>query len=142
MKVADAMRRGLDPVSPLSLVENAARRMRDGNCGALAVAEGNRLVGIITDRDIVLRGVAEGKEGFLSRVSDFMTRDVIHCHADDDLADAVERLQALGVQRMPVLNDAGHYAGMLTMARARVVLDSELPAASIRDDAGLRITVQ
>ena len=85
MRVADAMSRDVHLANPDQSLMEAAKMMADCDCGALPVGENDRLVGMITDRDIVVRALARGKDG-QSKIRDVMSHDVKYCFDDDDLA--------------------------------------------------------
>lgn len=115
MLVADVMTRRAETVGPDDSLAAAARRMRDLGIGALAVLDGERLVGLVTDRDIVVRGVAAGGDPAAIPVRRAMTAHVLECREDDDLAIAAVRMQAAAVRRLVVLDAAGGLAGILSI---------------------------
>src|SRR5690606_26560785 len=82
MLVKDTMSRAVKTVSPETTIKEAARIMADADLGALPVAAGDHLAGMVTDRDIVVRGVAIGK-GLETTVGEVMTHDVLYCHEDE-----------------------------------------------------------
>src|SRR6185436_12227971 len=85
--------------------------------GFLPVRQNDRLVGMITDRDIAVRAVACGAPP-LARVGEFMTDDVKYCYADDDLDDVLDNMADLKVRRLPVLNDDKRLVGVLSLSDA------------------------
>ncbi len=98
----------------MSLVE-AAKKMRDGDFGILPVGEADRLVGMITDRDIAVRAVAEGKDPFMSKVGEVMTNKVLYCFEDQDVNEVVKNLGDNQVRRLPVLNRQKRLVGILSL---------------------------
>ena len=104
MKVSEAMTREVEIIDPNAAVGEAARRMRDDNVGALPVGENDRLIGIVTDRDIVVRGVADNRLGGTTAVRDVMSEHVYYCFDDDDLEQAAKIMAEHQVRRLPVLN--------------------------------------
>jgi CBS domain-containing protein len=115
MKVSDAMNRGAHIVSANDPLKKAARIMADEDVGFLPVEEHDRLVGMITDRDIVTRVVARGQGGD-ARVRDAMTRDVKYCFEDEELDDVVENMADIQVRRLPVMSKDKRLIGVLSLA--------------------------
>ena len=103
MKVGDAMTREVRVASPDQTVREVARTMAELDTGVLPVGENDRLVGMITDRDIAVRGVAEGK-GPDAPVREIMTPDVRYCFEDEDVRDVARTMAESQVRRLPVLN--------------------------------------
>lgn len=108
----------IDPIvaNPLMTLEAAARLMRDYDIGALPVVKNGKLVGIVTDRDMIIRAMAEGKDGFMSRVSDVMTSTVHCCSPHEDVQEVVTRMARLQVRRLLIVEDDGKLAGIITIA--------------------------
>jgi CBS domain-containing protein len=116
MKVKDAMHKGVDWVSPETPVTELAKLMREHDIGAIPIGENDRLVGIVTDRDIVCKGLAQ--DGFDARratARDVMTSGIHCCREDDDLAQAVRHMEELQVRRLPVINKSKRMVGMLSL---------------------------
>ncbi len=111
MKVGEIMSRKLAVASPADTVKNAASIMRRTNVGILPVLNQNRMIGIITDRDIVIRVVADGKSAADCQVGDVMTEEVHFCLDDDDVEDVARRLGEVRVRRMPVLDRSNRPSG-------------------------------
>jgi CBS domain-containing protein len=116
MKVSEAMTREVEIIDPNAAVGDAARRMRDDNVGALPVGENDRLIGIVTDRDIVVRGVAENRLGGNAAVRDVMSEHVYYCFDDDDLEQAAKIMAEHQVRRLPVLNRNKRLVGIVALA--------------------------
>ena len=117
MKVSEAMNRGAHIINAGDTIEKAAQVMVEEDVGFLPVAEDDRLVGMITDRDIVTRCIAQGKDGG-GHVREAMTRDVKYCFEDDDLDEAVENMAEIQVRRVPVMNRQKRLVGVLSLADA------------------------
>jgi CBS domain-containing protein len=116
MKVKDAMHKGVDWVSPDTPVTELAKLMRAHDIGAIPIGENDKLIGMVTDRDIVCKGLAE--DGFDIRratARDVMTKGIHCCHEDDDLAKAVKHMEGLEVRRLPVINKHKRMVGMLSL---------------------------
>lgn len=116
MKVKDAMHKGAEWVSPDTPIARIARLMRQQDIGALPVGDNDRLIGMVTDRDIVCKGLA--KDGFdpaKATARDVMTKGIHCCRGDDDLAKAVRHMEELKVRRLPVIDDAKRLVGILSL---------------------------
>jgi CBS domain-containing protein len=113
MRVKDAMTPHVDSVAPDTLLDVAARRMRDENVGCLPVAEGDRLVGMVTDRDLVVRALAEGRPRMA--VSEIMSSEVLCCHADQPVEEAARLMEEHGVRRLVVLDREDRPVGVVSL---------------------------
>lgn len=114
--VGDFMTRPVHTVGPETTLTDAARALRERDIGALPVSEHGRVVGIITDRDIALRVVAEGDWPDHTLVRAVMTPEVVHVAPDDGVDEAMSRMEEHGVHRLPVLDAEGALAGIVTLA--------------------------
>jgi uncharacterized protein (DUF2267 family)/CBS domain-containing protein len=126
MKVADVMTRNVQLASPDDTLGAIAKRMAKEDIGFLPVGENDRLVGTITDRDIVARAVAQGKDG-QSRVRDVMTEDVKYCFEDESIDDVVQNMSDIQVRRLPVVDRNKRLVGIVSLADAAMKYD---PAAA------------
>ena len=115
MQVSAAMSQAVQVVQPDQSIQAAAKMMYDMDIGALPVADGERLVGMITDRDITVRAVAEHK-GPDTRVRDVMTIDVQFCYDDEDAEAVARRMAEVQVRRLPVVDRDNHVVGILALA--------------------------
>src|SRR5438067_11190412 len=116
MKVKDAMHKGVDWVSPETPVTELAKLMREHDIGAIPIGENDRLIGMVTDRDIVCKGLArEGFDPSRATARDVMTPGIHCCAEDDDLAKAVQHMEELKVRRLPVINKNKRMTGMLSL---------------------------
>jgi CBS domain-containing protein len=115
MKVKDCMTRDVVVAEPQTPVRDAAQMMQDVDAGILPVTRDGRLFGVVTDRDIVVRGLARGL-GPDATVEQVMTQDCECASEDDDLDDIADRMADLQVRRMPVTRDGGALIGMISLA--------------------------
>lgn len=115
MKISEIMHEGVASVTPLARVSLAAKTMRDLDIGALPVVDNGRIVGIITDRDIVVRAIAEGEDPGKLPVRELMTRKVVCCRADDEAGSALKAMETAHVRRMPVLDGGQSPVGMVSL---------------------------
>src|SRR5690606_26328012 len=104
MQIQEIMSRGIDAVDANMTVRDAAQRMRETNLGALPVVDGDALIGMVTDRDIVTRGVAAGAADGNAAVRDVMSDDLYCCYADEDVGRAAQIMAEHQVRRVPVLD--------------------------------------
>jgi CBS domain-containing protein len=126
MRVAEAMRSDVSAVAPASTIEEAAALMDELGVGALPVCDGTRLVGIVTDRDIVVRAVAAGAEPRSCCVGEIMSNDPDCCYEDEALEEAIELMQSRQIRRLAVLNREKELVGMLSLSDVAVAADPEL----------------
>jgi CBS domain-containing protein len=116
MKVKDAMHKGVDWVSPDTPVTELAKLMREHDIGAIPIGENDRLVGMVTDRDIVCKGLAEDDIDVQAATArDVMTAGIHCCRDDDDLAKAVRHMEELKVRRLAVINKSKRMVGILSL---------------------------
>jgi predicted transcriptional regulator len=127
MKVKEAMHKGVDWVGPETPVTELAKLMCKQSIGAIPIGEDDRLIGMVTDRDIVCKGLAQ--DGFdvdRATARDVMTPGIHCCREDDDLAKAVRHMETLEVRRLPVINKSKRMVGMLALGDFSNVAPSEL----------------
>jgi len=116
MKVKEAMHKGVDWVAPDTPLADLAKLMRKHDIGAIPIGENDRLVGMVTDRDIVCKGLAEdGFDAHRATARDVMTPGIHCCSEDDDLAKAVRHMEALKIRRLPVINKSKRMVGILSL---------------------------
>lgn len=113
-KVKELMVEHPEMISPSATLQQAAKKMESVNCGALPVGTENKLKGIITDRDIVIRALAHGKNPATEKVSSYMTEEVYACNENDTLEDAAEKMHQHKVSRLVVRNREGKVTGILS----------------------------
>ncbi|MDY0884552.1 CBS domain-containing protein [Dongia soli] len=130
MKVAKIMSSDVHIASPNDSIEEIARIMASEDIGFLPVGENDRLIGTITDRDIVIRGVASGKDGD-ARVRDVMTREVKYCFSDEEIDHVIENMGDLQVRRLPVVNRDKRLVGVVSLADAALKHDPEATGSAL-----------
>src|SRR5258705_2553685 len=113
--VKDAMTSSLATASPSQSLTEAARLMKLEDVGSIPVVDGPRVVGVLTDRDIVVRAVAEGRNPQTMQVGEIASPNVVTVRPDDDLDDALRLMAQHQVRRLPVVED-GHLVGVLAQA--------------------------
>jgi CBS domain-containing protein len=121
MKVKDIMSPDVDVVSPETTLRDAAERMQSLDVGVLPVCADDRLVGVITDRDITVRATADGLDPFATQVGEIMSKDdLITCGEDEDVEDAARKMRDKQVRRLPVLNQEHRLVGILSLGDVAV----------------------
>ena len=115
MQVKDVMRSPVHLIGPDAPLVAAARRMRDENVGSLPVGEGDELLGMITDRDIVVRCVADGENCAKTAVRDAMSAELLCCFLDQPVEDAARLMDEYRVRRLPVLDHRHHMVGIVSL---------------------------
>ncbi|HSK38970.1 MAG TPA: CBS domain-containing protein [Arenibaculum sp.] len=113
-------------------VERAAQLMRECDCGALPVVnDSGRLIGMITDRDIVMRLIARGRDTRSARVEDAMTDRAYSCHASDDVEDCIEAMAHHKVRRMPIVDDRNRVIGILSQGDLAMFAGRRRPGGEV-----------
>lgn len=126
MRVNEAMTRDVRVASPTDTLRDVARTMADIDAGAVPIGDNDRLVGMITDRDIAVRAVAMGK-GPDTQVQEIMSSEVLYCYEDDDIDDVAENMADVQVRRLPVVNRDKRLVGIIALAD---IADREGPRAA------------
>ncbi|HTM02267.1 MAG TPA: CBS domain-containing protein [Vicinamibacterales bacterium] len=116
MTVKELVTRDVKSCSPDTDLATAATMMWDGDCGVVPVVnEERRVVGMLTDRDICIAAATRGAKPSDVRVRDVMSQDLASCRLTDNVDDAMTRMKTARVRRLPVLDDHGHLAGILSL---------------------------
>jgi CBS domain-containing protein len=114
MKISEVMTRNVETIRPDQTAQDAARFMLKADAGSIPVADGDRLIGMITDRDIAVRGIARGY-GPDTPVRELMTDDIVCARADDDIDDVASKMSEAQVRRLPVLDDQERLCGIVSL---------------------------
>lgn len=114
MRVSECMTRDVKIASPSDTIGKTAQTMASLDAGGLPVGDNDRLVGFITDRDIAVRAVADGK-GPEAKVADVMSREVRWCYEDEKVEDVLQNMGELRVRRLPVLSKSKRLVGIVTL---------------------------
>ena len=131
MKIAEIMTPKVRLASPEQTVEEAAKAMAEADAGALPVGENDRLIGVVTDRDIVVRGVANGKGG-KTKIRDVMTKEVKYCFDDEDVEDVAENMAEHRLRRMLVLNREKRLVGLVSIGDIALSAEAEVIGDALR----------
>jgi CBS domain-containing protein len=116
MKIKDIMTTDIACVDTKSTAADAAKKMKDLNVGSVLVIDQNELQGLITDRAIATKAVAEEKDPGKVPVTEIMTRDIVGCSEEDDLFDALQTMGKNRIRRLPVVNEQSQLVGVVSMA--------------------------
>ena len=115
MKVSQIMTKTAHTILPDATVEQAAQRMRDANVGLLPVVEESKVIGIVTDRDLAVRAIAQGRNPHLTTVRDVMTQEALWCYEDDAVTEASHVMEKNHIRRLVVMTRRHQFAGVLTL---------------------------
>ena len=132
MRVSEAMTREVRIATPGQSIRDVARLMADLDAGAMPVGENDRLVGMITDRDIAIRAVAEGK-GPDTPVREVMSSDVKYCYDDEDLEHVAENMGDIKVRRLPVVNREKRLVGIVALGDVARAEDKGTVAKTVKE---------
>jgi CBS domain-containing protein len=115
MQLKDVMTPGVEVINPEASIYEAAEKMSHLDIGPLPVCEGDRLIGMLTDRDITVRAVAAGRDPRTTQVRDIMTPDVVYGFDDEEIHTAARLMAQYQIRRLPVLNRSKQLVGMVAL---------------------------
>ena len=115
MKVRDVMHKGAEWISPQTPLSKAAQLMKDLDIGALPVGENDRLVGMVTDRDITCRAIAGSQDVSKMTAQNVMSKGIVYCTAEEELEDALRIMETKKIRRLPVIDGKKRMVGMLSI---------------------------
>jgi len=130
MKISEVMTRDVETIRPDQTAQDAARFMLKADAGSIPVTEGDRLIGMITDRDIAVRGVAKGY-GPDTPVRELMTDDLICVQIDDNVEDVATRMSEAQVRRLPVIDENEKLCGIVSLGDLSRESDTETAAQAL-----------
>ena len=116
MKISQNMSRPIDPIDPATTIAAAARKMRDEDVGCLLVGKDDQLFGIVTDRDIAIRALADERNANCEPVWTVMSSQVLYCFEDQPVEEATKIMAEHGVRRLPVLDREGLLSGIVSLS--------------------------
>jgi CBS domain-containing protein len=120
MQVAEIMTRDPEVVTSDFILKDAALKMRELDVGMLPIRNEDRLVGMLTDRDITVRATAEGRDPSNTKVSEVMTPEVVYCFEDQDVSEAAKLMQEKQIRRLPILNRQKRLVGIVSLGDVAV----------------------
>jgi len=124
-KVKDVMTKECEWIAPETTLMDAAKIMEEKDCGFLPVGENDKLIGMVTDRDITIRAVAKGKDAKLTTVREIMTEKTYYCYDDDKIEDACRAMGDLKVKRFPVVDSKKRLVGIVSFGDVSQAADSK-----------------
>ena len=134
MQVKDVMTRGAEVVRPDATLQEAANKMKSLDIGPLPVCDGDKVIGMLTDRDITVRATAEGLDPKQTRVREVMSKELITCLEDQDVKEAAELMQSKQIRRVPILSKDKRLVGMLSLGDlAHRTQDSKLAGKTLEE---------
>jgi CBS domain-containing protein len=137
MQIREIMTQGPEIINSNATTIEAAAKMRDLDIGSLPVCDGERLQGLLTDRDIAVRLVAAGLDASTTQVREIMTPDVTYCFDDQTLEEAAALMEAQQIRRLPILSRDKYLIGMLSLGdlavRTRGTEDGDLADEALED---------
>jgi CBS domain-containing protein len=125
MKIKDMMHKGAECVAPNATLQQIAKKMKDFDVGAIPVCEGDKAIGMVTDRDITM-SLADGKDVSKLSARDLMSKNVIHCRDTEEAEDAIRIMEKNQIRRLPVLNEAQKLVGMVSLGDISHALSQDL----------------
>lgn len=133
MKISEVMTRDVEFIHESDTISDTARKMKELNVGVMPVFDENRLVGMITDRDIVIRAVAGSLDPRSTRIGQIMTKDVVSCMEDDDVSEALKMMQVNKIRRLIVRDDQNKVVGIVSLGDLATNLSECLVGEALRD---------
>jgi len=134
MRVSEVMTRSPECIRPTATVHEAAGRMKTLDVGSLPVCDNDQLIGLITDRDIALRSVAEGQDPRSDPVRDTMTPGIVYCFEDQDASEAAKLMSEKQIRRLPVLDRNKRLVGIVSLGDLAVeARDEKIAGDALKD---------
>jgi CBS domain-containing protein len=133
IRCREIMTKNVKTVESSTSLSDVGRLMREGDMGAVPVVDGGRLIGIVTDRDIVVRAVAEGKDAN-TQVGEAMTRELFTVRAEDFVFEALRLMGDKQIRRIPVIEENGELAGIISMADVALETEDGLEIAETLEE--------
>jgi CBS domain-containing protein len=115
MQVKDIMSRNVEVALPSTYLSELARRMHQRNCGCILITEKDQLIGVITDRDLVIRGMSEGHNPGSTKAKHLMSKKVLYCRDTDDTLEASLNMAKNKIRRLPVLDEDERLVGIISL---------------------------
>ena len=115
MQIREIMTREVDVIPLTASIRDAAAKMKELDVGVIPVCDGQKLAGLVTDRDITVRAVAEGRDPSEVRVAEIMSSDIAYCFEDETLEQAANLMESKQIRRLPILDRNKHLAGIISL---------------------------
>jgi CBS domain-containing protein len=130
-QINQVMSRDVRVVPPSATLQHAAEQMRSLDVGAMPICDGKKLIGMITDRDIAVRAVADGKDPKTTKVSDVMSAEVVWCFDDDDVTDVARVMGERQIRRIPVVDHDKKLVGIVALKDVAEHADEDTKAETL-----------
>jgi CBS domain-containing protein len=121
----------VEAIAPKRSIQEAAEQMRSLDIGVLLVCDGDRLVGILTDRDLAVRAVADGRDPESTLIEEIMTRKIVYCFEDQDVGEAQRVMEKNQVRRLPVLDHDNRIVGIVSLGDLAIKYDENRAAVTL-----------
>jgi CBS domain-containing protein len=132
MKVKNVMHKGATWVAPEMSLKKVAYKMRREDIGAVPVGEKDRLIGMVTDRDICCRGVGSGRDVSKMTAKDVMTKPIVYCEAEQDFDEALRIMRKAKVRRLPVIDTKKRMVGFLSLGDISAKAKKKMSGATLK----------
>jgi CBS domain-containing protein len=134
MQIKDVMTRDVEVIRPDDTIQQAARKMKDLDVGAMPVCDGQRLVGMLTDRDITIRATAEGRDPSNTTAQETMTPEIYYCFENQNIEDAALLMMEKQIRRLPIIDDNKKLVGIVALGDvAEDVEDDEIAGTTLEE---------
>jgi CBS domain-containing protein len=137
MQLKEVMTREVEVVRPNAALKQAAEKMRDLDVGSLPVCDGSRLLGMLTDRDITVRAVAEGRDPLVTEVREVMTGKIVYGFDDQSVEDGAQIMSEHQIRRLPILNRDKQLVGILSLGDLAVDANDLATAGDVLEGVSL-----
>lgn len=134
MDIAKIMTKNVEVVRPDATVQEAAQMMKSIDVGSLPVCDGRKLQGMVTDRDVTIRAVAEGRDPSQTRVKDIMTADIVYGRTGQDVKEIAETMAAHQIRRLPIVNDENDLVGIVALGDLAVDAGNDKLSGDVLSD--------
>lgn len=134
MKISEIMTKHVEVVRPDATIEEAAQKMKDIDVGSLPVCDGRKLQGMVTDRDVTIRAVAEGRDPRQTKVKEIMTADIVYGRTGQDVKEIAETMAAHQIRRLPIVNDDNDLVGIVALGDLAVDGGSDKLSGDVLSD--------
>jgi CBS domain-containing protein len=134
MQVRDVMTKNVEVIRPEDTLRDAAQKMKALDVGAMPVCDGERLVGMLTDRDITIRAAAEGLDPNQTTAQETMTSEVYYCFENQNIEDAALLMMEKQIRRLPIINNEKKLVGIVSLGDVAVeTQDDELSGSTLEE---------
>lgn len=134
MNISEIMTKHVEVVRPDATIEEAAQKMKDIDVGSLPVCDGRKLQGMVTDRDVTIRAVAEGRDPRQTKVKEIMTADIVYGRTGQDVKEIAETMAAHQIRRLPIVNDDNDLVGIVALGDLAVDGGSDKLSGDVLSD--------